>query len=48
MYLDLFGIVVPKSLDLTFKSALKELKPTKNKEEFVKLVKMQIKECKKL
>jgi adenylate cyclase class IV len=47
-YLDLFGIVIPKSLDLTFKNALKELKPTKNKEEFKKLVKMQLKEFKKL
>jgi adenylate cyclase class IV len=47
-YLDLFGITIPKSLDLTFKNALKELKPTKNKEEFKKLVKMQLKEFKKL
>lgn len=48
-YNDLFGISIdPKTLNLTFKSALKELKPTKNKEEFVKLVKMQIKEFKKL
>lgn len=48
-YNDVFGISVdPKTLNLTFKSALKELKPTKNKEEFVKLVKMQIKEYKKL
>ena len=48
MYSELFGITIPKTLDLTFKSALKELKPTKNKEEFIKLVKMQIKEFKKL
>jgi adenylate cyclase class IV len=47
-YLDLFGITIPKSLDLTFKNVLKELKPTKNKEEFKKLVKMQLKEFKKL
>jgi adenylate cyclase class IV len=47
-YLDLFGITIPKSLDLTFKNVLKELKPTKNKEEFNKLVKMQLKEFKKL
>jgi len=47
-YLDLFGISIPKSLDLTFKNVLKELKPTKNKDEFKKLVKMQLKEFKKL
>jgi adenylate cyclase class IV len=47
-YLDLFGITIPKSLDLTFKNVLKQLKPTKNKEEFKKLVKMQLKEFKKL
>jgi len=47
-YLDLFGITIPKSLDLTFKNVLKELKPTKNKEEFKKLVKVQLKEFKKL
>ena len=48
-YNDLFGISIdPKTLNLTFKSALKELKPTKNKEEFIKLVKMQIKEFNKL
>ena len=48
MYLDLFGLVIPKSLDLTFKIVLKKLKPTKNKEDFIKLVKMQIKEFNKL
>jgi len=48
VYLDLFGIIIPKTLDLTFKNELKELKPTKNVEEFKKLVKMQIKEFKKL
>ena len=47
-YLDLFGITIPKSLDLTFKNVIKELKPTKNKEEFKKLVKMQLNEFKKL
>jgi len=48
-YNDLFGIIIDsKILNLTFKSALKELKPTKNKEEFIKLIKMQIKEYKKL
>jgi len=48
MYSELFGITIPKTLDLTFKNAGKELKPTKNKEEFAKLVKMQLKEFKKL
>jgi adenylate cyclase class IV len=48
IYLDLFGIVIPKSLDLTFKNSKKELKPTKNKEEFIKLVKMQLKEFNKI
>lgn len=48
IYSGLFGITIPKTLDLTFRSALKQLKPTKNKDEFVKLVKMQLKEFKKL
>jgi adenylate cyclase class IV len=48
IYLDLFGIVIPKSLDLTFKNSKKELKPSKNKEEFIKLVKMQVKEFNKI
>jgi adenylate cyclase class IV len=48
IYLDLFGIVIPKTLDLTFKNSKKELKPTKNKEEFIKLVKMQLKEFNKI
>lgn len=48
MYSELFGITIPKTLDLTFKNAGKELKPTKNKEEFKKLIKMQLKEYKKL
>jgi adenylate cyclase class IV len=48
VYLDLFGIVIPKSLDLTFKNSKKELKPTKNKEEFIKLVKMQLIEFNKI
>jgi hypothetical protein len=48
IYLDLFGIVIPKSLDLTFKNSKKELKPTKNKEEFINLVKMQVKEFNKI
>jgi len=48
IYMDLFGIVIPKSLDLTFKNARKVLKPTKNKDEFEKLVKMQLKEFNKI
>ena len=48
LYMDLFGIVVPKTLDLTFKNAKKELKPRKNKDEFIKLVTMQLKEFKKI
>ena len=48
IYMDLFGIVIPKTLDLTFKNAGKELKPTKNKDAFNKLVKMQLSEFKKL
>jgi predicted adenylyl cyclase CyaB len=48
LYMDLFGIVVPKTLDLTFKNAKKELKPRKNKDEFLKLVMMQVKEFKKI
>jgi adenylate cyclase class IV len=48
IYLDLFGITIPKTLDLTFKNSKKELKPTKNKEEFIKLVKMQLKEFNKI
>jgi adenylate cyclase class IV len=47
-YLNLFGIVIPKALDLTFKNAKKELKPTKNKEEFIKLVTMQLKNFNKI
>jgi hypothetical protein len=44
----LFGIVRPKTFALTFKNAKKELKPTKNKEEFMKLVTKQLKEFNKL
>jgi hypothetical protein len=48
MYSGLFGITIPKTLDLTFKNAGKELKPSKNKDDFVKLVKMQLSAFKKL
>jgi len=48
MYIDLFGITVPKSLDLTFRNVGKELKPTKNKDEFKKLIKIQLSEFKKI
>jgi adenylate cyclase class IV len=48
LYLDLFGITIPKTLDLTFKNASKELKPNKNVDEFKKLVKMQLVQFKKL
>jgi adenylate cyclase class IV len=47
-YLDLFGIVIPKSVDLTFLNIGKVLTPTKNKDEFKKLIKMQLAEFKKL
>jgi adenylate cyclase class IV len=47
IYLELFGIVVPKTLDLTFKT-VKKLKPSKNKEEFKKLIKMQLSEFNKI
>jgi len=48
IYMNLFGIIIPKTLDLTFKNVGKELKPSKNKDEFKKLVKMQLSEFKKL
>lgn len=48
IYMDLFGITIPKTLDLTFKNAGKELKPSKNTDAFNKLVKMQLSEFKKL
>jgi adenylate cyclase class IV len=49
LYLDLFGIVIPKSAeDLTFSNVGKLLKPTKNIEEFKKLIKMQLSEFKKI
>ena len=49
-YLDLFGIVIPKTVDLTFinvkKDLIKECK--KNKVEFIKLVDEQLNKYKKL
>jgi adenylate cyclase class 2 len=49
-YMELFGIVIPKTLDLTFKNVKKDLMKfvKKNKEEFIDLVDNQLKEYKKL
>lgn len=49
-YLEVFGIEVPKNIDLTFNNVEKELLPLvkKNKKQFVKLVKDQIKQYKKI
>ena len=49
-YMDLFGIVIPKTIDLTFKNVKKDLIKTvkKNKEEFIDLVDNQLKKYKKL
>lgn len=49
-YMDLFGITIPKTLDLTFKNVKKELIPfvQKNKKEFIILVDNQLKQYKKL
>lgn len=49
-YMDLFGITIPKTLDLTFKNVKKELMPfvQKNKKEFIILVDNQLKQYKKL
>ncbi len=49
-YMDLFGITIPKTLDLTFKNAKKDLMPfvQKNKKEFIILVDYQLKQYKKL
>jgi predicted adenylyl cyclase CyaB len=43
-YLDLFGIVIPKTVDLTFMNVKKDLikECKKNKEEFIKLVDEQL------
>jgi hypothetical protein len=49
-YLDLFGITIPRTLDLTFANVKKELGKLakKNKEMFIKLVDDQMKKYKKL
>lgn len=49
-YMDLFGIVIPKTIDLTFANVKKELSKLvkKNKEIFIKLVDNQVKKYKKL
>ena len=49
-YLELFGIIIPKNMDLKFTSAKKSLLPhvKKNKKEFVELVNEQVKKYKKL
>ena len=49
-YNDLFGIVIPKTIDLTFVNMKKELTKLvkKNKKEFIKLVNEQTKKYKKL
>lgn len=49
-YMDLFGITIPKTLDLTFQNAKKDLMPfvQKNKKEFIILVDNQLKQYKKL
>jgi adenylate cyclase class IV len=48
-YLDLFGIIIPKSAsDLTFSNVGEQLIPTKNINEFKKLIKLQLKEFKKI
>jgi predicted adenylyl cyclase CyaB len=48
MYSGLFGIVIPKTVDLTFSNVNKVLKPSKNIEDFDRLVKMQVSQFKKL
>jgi len=49
-YMDLFGITIPKTVDLTFKNVKKDLikTVTKNKKEFIKLVNEQLKKYNKL
>jgi hypothetical protein len=49
-YMDLFGIVIPKTIDLTFANVKKELNKLtkKNKDMFTKLVDTQVKKYKKL
>jgi predicted adenylyl cyclase CyaB len=43
LYFDKFGIIIPKSIDLTFENVKKMLKPVckKNKKEFLELIKEQ-------
>lgn len=50
LYKNIFGIVIPKNVDLTFKNMEKVLKPlcTNNCEMFVKLIKIQKDMYKKL
>ena len=49
-YMELFGIEIPKDIDLKFSSLEKDLVPhvKKNKELFLKLVKEQVKKYKNL
>jgi len=49
-YMDLFELIIPKSMDLTFKNAKKDLLPhvKKNKQEFIKLVEDQLAKYNKL
>jgi len=49
-YMDLFGIVIPKTMDLTFQNVKKGLIKCvkKDKEKFIKLVDDQLKKYKKL
>jgi predicted adenylyl cyclase CyaB len=49
-YLDLFGIVIPKNMNLKFQTVKKDLLPLvkKNKKEFIELVDKQLKQYKKL
>jgi adenylate cyclase class IV len=50
MYMDTFGIIIPKTIDLTFANVKKELTKLvkKNKDVFIKLVDNQMKKYKKL
>jgi adenylate cyclase class 2 len=49
-YMDLFELIIPKTLDLTFKNAKKDLLPhvKKNKQEFIELVDKQLENYNKL
>lgn len=50
LYKDIFGIIIPRNVDLTFKNMEKILKPlcTNNRELFIKLIKIQKDMYKKL